>query len=298
MIIIDWSQMLLGGAFAFPGDFKLGKADQKNMTNILRHTILNTIRSDKTKFSQEYGDIFIACDGRNYWRKEEFQYYKASRKTMRAKSDTDWNSIFTIGNQLREEIKEVFPYKMVLVDGAEADDVIAVVVKHLQSNEMIETPLLTTEPQNILIKSSDGDFRQLHKYSTVRQWNPLLKKYVSKPGKNFLLEKLLTGDSGDGVPNVFSYDKQLVDNIRQKAVTEKFKDSVFGQSEIKFEDQTLQRNFERNRLLIDFDYIPQTIVDQITAEYNNAVVVRDKKKIFNYLIKNRCKQLIEHVMEF
>lgn len=300
MIAIDYSQLVVASAFAFSSDFDKGK-DTTKMIDILRHTVLTTLLSYKSKYGKQFGDIVMACDGRNYWRKEVFPYYKAHRKGDRAASKTDWSSIFGIASQLRDEFREVFPYKFILIDRAEGDDIIAVLVKYLQTNELRNTGLVE-DPQEILILSSDGDFKQLHKYRNVKQWNPILKKYVSKPDRHFLLEKLLTGDSGDGVPNIRSADNQLVEGIRQPPITAKIKDTAYAQREdgkdILFADKDMQRNYQRNQLLIDFDSIPPDITAAIITEYLAQVPVRDKGKIFNYFMANRMKLLMEKIQSF
>lgn len=301
MILIDYSQTFIGAALSFPKDFEKG-CDPKKMIDICRHTTLNTLLSDKAKFGEEFGEIVIACDGNDYWRRAEFAQYKGKRKAGREESKTDWKAVFEIGKQLREEFAEVFPYKIVRVAEAEADDVIAVLVKYLQENELNVTGLMQEEPQNILIKSSDGDFRQLHKYKGVRQWNPLLKKYVAKPEKHFLLEKCLTGDPGDGVPNVRSRDNQLMEGVRQQPITAKIKEAAFKQADagepITFDDVEMLRNYQRNRKLIDFDFIPKKVADDIIQAYTQATQVHNKGKIFNYLTKHRCRLLLDKIQHF
>jgi hypothetical protein len=300
MIQLDWSQTVVAAAFAFGSDFDKGK-DTKKMVDILRHTILTTILSHKKKFGQTYGDILLACDGRHYWRKEIFPQYKGLRKAGREESKTDWNTIFDISSQIREEIRETFPYKVVRTERAEADDVIAVLTKWLQTNEL-KSSMLDETPQDILIVSNDGDFKQLHKYKGVKQWNPLLKKFVTKAEKHFLLEKLLTGDAGDGIPNIRSYDNQLIEGVRQPPITAAIKKKAIAQVEaskmIYFGDKVMDAGFVRNRQLIDFDFIPEGVTNEIIESYLNNSVVRDKGKIFNYLIKNRCKLLMERIQDF
>lgn len=301
MILIDYSQLVIACALTFTSDFDKGK-DVAKQIDILRHTVLNTLLGDKKKYGKEYGEFVIAVDGRNYWRREVFAPYKAHRKKNREESKTDWNAIFGIANQLRSEFKEVFPYRFVEYDRAEADDIIAVLTKYSQTEELSSEGLFDDEPQRVLIKSSDGDFGQLHKWENVRQWNPIQKKFVKKYGKHDLLEKLLTGDTGDGIPNIRSTDTQLVDGVRQPPITAKIKAAAIAQlestGEVKFDDPIMQRNFQRNKMLIDFNSIPEDIYTSIVDAYKSAVPVHDKGKIFNYFVKHRCKRLLEHIQEF
>jgi hypothetical protein len=48
--------------------------------DLVRHMVFNSLRMYKKKFGNKYGDMVICCDDKNYWRKEIFPYYKASRK--------------------------------------------------------------------------------------------------------------------------------------------------------------------------------------------------------------------------
>lgn len=304
MILIDYSQLVIAGALTFGSDFDKGKNAEKQI-DILRHTIITTILGDKKKFGNEYGDFVIAVDGRNYWRKSIFPHYKAHRKSDREESNTDWKAIFQIGAQLREEFKEIMPWKFVHVDEAEADDVIAVLAEYTQTNELQRDGLYDDEPQKVLIKSSDGDFGQLHRFTNVRQWNPILKKYVKIYGKTDLLEKILTGDSGDGIPNVKSPDDFFVNGEgRQGSITAKIKELAFSQLDefnagqnIKLDSELMERNFSRNRTLIDFRHIPEDIKQKIIAAYVNTAPSKNKGKIFDYFVKNRCKLLLERIQE-
>ena len=135
--------------------------------NLLRHMVINSIRSLKNKFEGEYGELVIACDNKNYWRKKIFPYYKANRKKAREESGLDWPMIFDTINLIKEELKAIFPYKVVEVETAEADDIIATLVMRSQK----DSPLL--------ILSGDHDFIQLQKYKGVRQFSPVTKKFIA-----------------------------------------------------------------------------------------------------------------------
>ena len=57
------------------------------------------------------------------------------------------------------------------------------------------------------------------------------------------------------------------------------------------------RNYKRNQLLVDLAYIPAEIKKSI-IDTSEAVKVPHRMKILNYLIKNRCKLLIECIEDF
>jgi hypothetical protein len=283
MIIIDYSQISIASFYAQP--------NAELSEEFLRHMILNTIRMYSHKFKGEYGEIVIACDGGKSWRKGYFPQYKAHRKKAREDSGMDWNLFFQYLNQIREEIKENFPYKVIHLEHIEADDVIATLVKDTQE-------FGKNEP--VMIISSDKDFIQLHKYKNVKQFSPIQKKMVTDPNPHmYLFEHVLRGDSGDGIPNVLSPDNTFVDGLRQTPITKKKIDAWLTKAEdIKsVMDDEVYRNYQRNKLLIDLDMIPQDYKESILFTYESQTVA-PRARILDYLIKKRCKMLVESISEF
>ena len=255
--------------------------------SMVRHMVLNSIRSYITKFGPEYGELVIACDSKNYWRRQLFPYYKANRKKSQAASDLDWKSIFECLNKIRSELKEFFPYRVIEIETAEADDVIATLCEQFGNTN-----------QKILIISGDKDFQQLHRYTNVRQFSPVLKKFIScnDPDK-FLMEHVLKGDSGDGVPNVLSEDNCFVVGTRQKPLTQKKIDALIELGiDGKYDHQNF-RNYMRNKQLIDLSCIPEKIRSQVIESYESQA----NKKIGNlidYFMAHRLKNLMENIGEF
>ena len=179
MILIDYSQVALAAILTFQRELK---GTESEIKNLIRHVTLSTIKSYKKKYGKEYGNVVICCDGRKYWRRDFFEYYKGMRKANRDKSDLDWTLIFDTLSEMREDIAKHFPYKVMHIERAEADDIIAVLTKYAQDNELIQEGLVE-EPQKILILSSDKDFKQLQLHPTVKQWSPMQKKYVTATKK-------------------------------------------------------------------------------------------------------------------
>jgi hypothetical protein len=292
-ILIDYSQLVIASCLAFGSDMDKGK-DTKKAIDIIRHATLSSLLKYKTDYSSKYGDIILCADGGKNWRRDYFPYYKAARKGKREESKTDWKTIFTFASELLEELRTIFPYRAIKVDEAEGDDIVAVLTKYLSENDVIQEGLIETAAP-ILIVSSDGDFKQLHKFKNVRQWNPLMKKFVSKPEPDFLLEKVIKGDSGDGVPNVLSNDDIFMVEGRQKPVTAKVMDRFKNQNGLSDVDQ---RNFQRNRTLIDFDYIPNEVQGKILSIYHEQQPKRDLNAIMNYLMEHRCRLLLNDLQAF
>lgn len=284
MIILDLSQVMISSIIEQAGTH----ADNLEI-DLVRHMILNTIRSLKVNFSKEYGELVIACDDKNYWRKEIFPHYKANRKIDREKSTIDWNVLFEALNQIKQEIKENFPYKVIQVKGAEADDIIATLV--FKFGEVLNTD------NKILILSGDKDFIQLQTYGNVKQYDPVRKKDVTSDNPVHYRERLvLTGDRGDGIPNVLSPDHCLVKGIRQKPLRETKINEIL-KAETKDVPSDIMRNWQRNRLLIDLSMIPAEIQSNIIAEYH-AQAGKTRSNIFNYFVQHKMKVLMESIGDF
>ena len=280
MILVDLNQVLLAGLMAQIANHK-GKLEE----SLIRHMVLNIIRNHIKNFKTEYGEIVLCCDNRKYWRKEFFPFYKANRKKNRDKSDLDWHLIFDILGKLKQELKDNFPYKVLDVEGAEADDIIGTLV-----------PIYSPH-QKILILSSDGDFLQLQQYgSNVKQYNPSQKKFVkSENPKLELKEKIIRGDKGDGIPNIFSPSDCFVRDLRQKPITQKTLDKYLDEQVEKY-SETDQTNFVRNQSLIDLTFIPTEIKTKIINTYEETKPA--KGKLLNYFIEHKLKNLMEVIEEF
>ena len=300
MIIVDFNQTAISTLMAELA----GRTDVEIRKDLIRHMIINAIRSYKTKFGAEYGEIVIACDNRKYWRKDKFEHYKASRKKARADSGFDWKVIFDTLAEIRSELAQFFPYPVLDIEGAEADDVIAVLSQWTQTAGMLPSAGLfgEPEPQPVLILSGDHDFIQLQKYKNVSQYSPIHKKWI-KPDStinNYLMEHIIKGDKGDGIPNILSPDDTFVNDGRQKPITSKkleaWQSIPIDEFTVRVDTETA-RNFQRNRYLIDFDYIPDTIRNRIIDAWQNRPV-KDKSQLLNYFIENKMKNMIELLQEF
>lgn len=261
--------------------------------------VLTSILSYKRKFGDKYGQMVFCTDDRKYWRKEFFPYYKANRKKMRDASKFDWNLIFTTLNKIRDEIADKFPYIVIRVEGAEADDIVATMCKYTQTNRLIQQGLDQVQEQ-VLILSGDKDFLQLQKYSNVNQYSPILKKFlVEKEPQRYLLEHILTGDSGDGIPNFLSNDAVFVtDGQRQKPIRkDKLAEWVAAENIESMFDETMLRNFKRNQTLIDLSNVPPKIEEKIIEAFEKGPQ-GERRNLLNYFIENRLKYLMESISEF
>lgn len=256
--------------------------------DLLRHMILNTVRSLKVKFTEEYGELIICCDHKKVWRKDLFPFYKANRKQAREESEIEWNVIFNTLNKIKEEIKNNFSYRVVQIEGAEADDVIGTLV--------IKNGQLLNNGEKILILSGDKDFVQLQVFGNVTQFDPIRKKYIINDDPlKFTRELILKGDRGDGIPNILSVDNCLISGDRQKPIRlDRFIGMTNPHKELSGD---LLRNWVRNETLIDLTFTPQDIQDQIIQEYDSQAN-KTNEKVLGYLTGFKLKTLTEHLSDF
>jgi hypothetical protein len=287
MILVDFNQVVISNFMIQVGAHTNIPLDE----SMLRHMILNAIRSYRQKFVEEFGELVICCDSKRYWRKEVFPFYKASRKKDRQSSGVDWNTMFTTLNKVRQELMDVFPYKTILIDGAEADDIIGCIARNVTN-------------EKILILSSDKDFIQLHTNPNVKQYSPVLKKFVRHENPEiYLKEHIVKGDRGDGIPNINSPDGVFVDGGRQKPVRKKILEELtcldidMIENSEHLEKDMLKRNWMRNRQLIDLTVIPEEIENSIMSSYNNYEL-NDRSGLFNFFIEKRLNNLMESIGEF
>jgi len=284
MILLDYSQTVIGSFMA------VSRGNPVVEEDLLRHTILNSIRMFRNKFIKDYGEMVICCDDKDNWRKEVFPEYKANRRKNRENDPTDWKTLFELLHEMREELTKYFPYKVMHVDSAEADDIIGVLVAERQNTFAFSRPTL--------ILSSDKDFIQLQKYQGVRQWSPLQKKFVVGDPAESLYDKTIRGDTGDGVPNILSSDDTLItEGKRQTPVTKKKMELWRGKKPEEFCNEAMLRNYHRNKTMVDLRETPESIRINIVNQYDNQEA-GDRSQLWNYFIDNRLKNLMDVIDEF
>jgi 5'-3' exonuclease len=281
MIIIDFNQVCISNLMMQIGNHTNLAVEE----GLVRHMILNSLRLYNQKFGSVYGQMVIACDDKNYWRKNIFPYYKAGRKKAREESDIDWPSLFETLNKIRDEIKQHLPYTVIQIDNCEADDIIAA--------------LCMNSDEDVLILSADKDFIQLHNERVI-QFDPIRKRNVQvEDPKRYLKELVIKGDSGDGIPNALSSDNCFVDGIRQRPVN---KQKLNMWLDMPWADvmnvPELKAGIERNIKLISLAHIPVTIVNKILDEYKAQLATPKKVNIIGYLQEHKLKILMEHAGDF
>ena len=280
MILIDLNQVCIANILQEIKQLK------KIEPLLVKHMILSTLLFYRRKFRDQYGDLVICCDSKRSWRKDIFPFYKANRKSTRAKDDIDWNGIFEVINSITQDLKSKFPYAVISVDQAEADDIIGVLAKNYYRNE------------KVMIVSSDKDFLQLQKYYSVEQYSPTQKKLLqSNSPYQYLKEHIMKGDRGDGIPNFLSDDDTYVTDKRSKKILKTKLEAWTNLDPTEFCNEKMMRGWKRNQQLVDLSYTPQDIKQKIVDQYD-TYEYNQRDKLLNYFIQNKLRNLIEHIGDF
>ena len=114
--------------------------------------------------------------------------------------------------------------------------------------------------------------------------------------ETYLLEHVLRGDSSDGIPNVLSDDDCFIEETKkQRPLTKKklaqYKETTIG------EDDPMFKNWNRNKVLVDFEEIPNDIQDRIHLNFDDSTY-GDRSKILNYFITKKLVKLVNYLEDF
>jgi 5'-3' exonuclease len=207
-------------------------------------------------------ECVLAVDDKNSWRKTYWNRYKESRKAKRErqKIPCGWDHIFNEINSYLKDLKHHMPFRVMKVRGAEADDIIAVLAKDLTHSD---------EELTVVVSSNDEDYLQLVA-PRIKIWNPSKKEYVKheKSPARFLLEKILMGQPKDDIFNVKTPSDWPIGK-RKPGLGKVTAEKLIGDNLKRWLiENNYEENFKRNRVLIDFNYIPQTIQSRIIQTYD------------------------------
>jgi len=272
--------------------------DKKKAVEIglVRHQILNNIRAVNVKFGKQYGQIVLCCDDhRNYWRRDVFPFYKSGRKAGRDQIGIDWVALHKAIDQIIEELRVNFPYIVLQIARAEADDIIGALC-----HQYGHLGIAPGGCEKILIISRDKDFIQLQKYANVEQYSVVDRKFLRTDNpERVLREHIICGDRGDSIPNFLSADNVFVTpGARQKKIyQETLNKWVYQTPEQICTTEEMQRGYDRNQMLINLDYIPGDIQQEINTAYS-SYIVPPRSGLLNFFIKNQLRNLTDAIGEF
>ena len=281
MILVDLNQVMISNLMAQ----NKGNLTELPSKDAVRHSILNTIRAFNVKFKDEYGEMVLCADAADPWRRDIFPNYKHQRRVGRVESQIDWDGLFKIMSDIREEFINKLPFKVLHVDKCEADDIIGTLCAQ-QTEDLY------------LIISGDKDFIQLQHYGNVYQFSPLLKSFIGEQldATVFLREQIIKGDRSDGVPNILSDDDIFLRDERQRPINKKRLEEWSNVDNIPLGSET-RKYYDRNKKLIDLSMIPKDISESIINRYKNYKV-NDRSQLLQYFIDNKLKALIENINDF
>lgn len=258
--------------------------------NLWKYEIFSQIYWTLVKFSAS--EVILGIDGSNSWRKLVFPRYKGHRKKER-REDVDWDKLFSELTELHESIRHNIPFKVIQLNRAEADDVIGVLSSHLSNN--------------IVIISNDHDYKQLCD-NRIKVFNPTKKEHMEleEDKETFLRKLALKGQAKDNIFNVKT-PSDYPDELRKPGFGDKSVEKVMDQNLDEFLERrehitknyvdenekeveynkcfTLKENYDRNRILIDFDYIPLRLRNTIINEYE-SYKLPNPESIYSFF-KNR-----------
>lgn len=277
MILIDMSNIFYRCMFVLE---KLHKdesvkfnTDYKQITkDELLPMMVKEVLSIEDKFKYDWGKVVICCDGKGNWRYDFFKEYKQKRTENKENDERDWEYLRGLFEEIKNDIKTNSKYIVIEVPRLEADDLIALTTKYSQ--------------EAIMIVSNDKDLNQLVDGQRIKQFSLMTNDYVDRE-HHLLNEAILTGDSGDGVPNIFSDDNHYIreDKVRAKPVTkgmkEYFSDKIVNEASLivyineinskgkeELDLNKILHNYQRNRMMIDLKMIP-TIYEK---DYKNECI--------------------------
>ena len=283
MILVDLNQVLISNYMAQTRGQKAPNMD------MFRHMVLNSIRGYNLKFKEEYGTQILCADSANPWRRDYFPNYKYQRKQVRLEtqeSSDKWDDLFDIITEVKHEIAENFPYMVLSVDNAEADDIIAILCREAHNNK-----------EKVMIVSGDKDFIQLHKYDEVNQYSPIQKKFIKdEDPKKYLHEQIIKGDRSDGIPNILSDDNVFVTGEKQQPIHKKRLQEWAELDNIPLGSIT-RLNYQRNKKLIDLEEIPLALQEDIINTYR-SYQIPDSSKLLQYFIDHKLKNLMSNINDF
>lgn len=277
MILVDANQIAISHLMV--------RSKIENGINIdsVRKSIVRVMGRINKRFRSDYGEMILCYDDKNYWRREIFPLYKRNRKQEREKSKYNWDEVFSVLNIIRDEIKENLPFKVIQVNRAEADDIIASLV--IDSSKV-------ESPEKTLILSADKDFIQLHKYNFVNQYDPVKNRWIEHDNPvQYLQEHIIKGDRSDGIPNILTCDDAIVTGKTQKKMSKEKITSLASMNPQDFTNFIRLRNWKRNSQLIDLSKIPSSVVTSI-LDISSATIPNSKVRI-NYFINNNIQDILE-----
>jgi DNA polymerase-1 len=224
--------------------------------------------------------VILVFDGKGSSTNKKYIYpeYKANRGLSRITNWDTYESHEDESESMKTQLVRLIhylrclPVDIVSIDKIEADDVIGYITKRLTNN--------------VTIVSSDKDYLQLVNekvtvFSPIKKifYTPqVIKKEFGISATNFLIQKILLGDSGDNVPGVFRLGlKTLVKEFPELGsdtpftIEEVLKKAETGKKKVHDSILNFKHQFPINKQLMDLHNpnIPLEGIEEIHAVLEN-----------------------------
>lgn len=275
IILIDLSYYVFYRYFATFNWYKRQTTDNIDVDNIkdnvefmekyakmFEKTLLDLMK--KYKIVVPGNVVFVKdCNRDHIWRHQYYDAYKATREEKSALFNKD---VFAYTyHTLIPQLKEKIGFQIIGNYCLEADDVIAIITKHLFS----------TYPKTIhmVIITNDNDYIQLmniDRLSDLQENNILMIKNlqdkticdrINCSSQLYINVKKILGDKSDNIPSIMrkcgektalklASNQDMLKNLLEK-------------------DETARKQYELNDLLIDFNNIPQ----EYCCDIKNKIVI-------------------------
>ena len=253
-VLFDASYYIFYRYYAIEQWFKLSKPDDPLQTLFVekfRKTFVDKIGETVKKLKIETPIIMVGkdCHRKDIWRMELFPEYKGTR----GKDGFKGGPFFKMAYE--DKLFEEGGAKLILYyDTLEADDCIAITVKHL---------LEKYEDAKIWIIASDMDYLQLAcdrvKIYTLKHKDITESKHCFKDSEKDLFCKIVSGDKSDNIPSVFK--KCGIKTAEKHWLNrEQFQEKLVA-------DPEAAKIYALNKKIIDFNNIPQNLVDGFKKKY-------------------------------
>jgi 5'-3' exonuclease len=212
-----------------------------------KKTFVDTVKNLKKKLNIENENPFIIvgkdCRRQNIWRNEFYDKYKATRVNDDGFMGGPFFKMVYEDNMFQEGGARV----VVKHPKLEADDCVAIFVKHVVENY---------PNANVKIITSDKDYLQLAG-PKVRIFNlgykEISEETLGGSAEADLFCKIVMGDTSDNI-------KSVLNKCGPKTALKCFKDRTYFDERMKKENA--YERFELNQKIIDFNFIPQNIIDE------------------------------------
>ena len=205
LVVVDFSHLFSRNIFVAINQAKPSTKNGKYVTAELepyfKHLMFNSLQFIKNKFK---GEIILAMDAKNNWRKDFYKDYKGTRAKGKEESELNWEEVYGIIEGIVEVIKENFPFKVIKVEKAEADDIGAVIAQTYGDERAV---ILVTSDHDWLQNLTHGEHTKMYdpmkqKYVDLTEWEHELINTPRGIMSRFTAIHTLLGDSGDNVPNI------------------------------------------------------------------------------------------------